>query len=72
MPEPSGLDLGGACSPGPALDGSQRSNLEPEQCGQGGTRVMSGDRPSVAETLRAHASVICLQRPSLPTARLNK
>ena len=33
---------------------------------------MSGHRPSVAETLRAHASVICLQRPSLPKARLNK
>ena len=33
---------------------------------------MSGGRPSVAEALRAHASVICLQHPSLPTARLNK
>ena len=32
----SGLDLGGACSPGPALDGSWQSNLEPDQCGQGG------------------------------------
>ena len=32
----SDLDLGGACHPGPALDGSRRSNLEPEQCGQGG------------------------------------
>ena len=31
----SGLDLGGACSPGLASDGSRRSNLEPEQCGQG-------------------------------------
>ena len=29
----SGLDLGGACSPGLALDGSWQSNLEPEQCG---------------------------------------
>ena len=27
---------------------------------------MSGGRPSVAEVLRAHASVICLQHPSLP------
>ena len=26
---------------------------------------MSGGRPSVAEALRAHASVICLQHPSL-------
>ena len=32
----SGLDLGGACSPGPASDGSWQSSLEPEQCGQGG------------------------------------
>ena len=27
---------------------------------------MSWGRPSVAEALRAHASVICLQHPSLP------
>ena len=33
---PSGLDLGGAGSPRPATDGSQRNILEPEQCGQGG------------------------------------
>ena len=26
----SGLDLGGACSPGPASHSSQQSNLEPE------------------------------------------
>ena len=32
----SGLDLGGAGSPGLATDGSQRSNLEPDQSGQGG------------------------------------
>ena len=32
----SSLDLGGACSPGPASDGSRWSNLEPELCGQGG------------------------------------
>ena len=31
----SGLDLGGAGSPGPTLDGSLWSSLEPEQCGQG-------------------------------------
>ena len=30
------LDLGGANSPGLATDGSQRSNLESEKCGQGG------------------------------------
>ena len=28
--------------------------------------AVSGGRPSVAEALRAHASVICLQHPSLP------
>ena len=27
---------------------------------------MSGGRPSVAEALQAHASVICLQHPFLP------
>ena len=32
----SGLDLGNACSPGLASDSSWWSNLEPEQCGQGG------------------------------------
>ena len=33
---------------------------------------MSRGRPSVAEALRVHASVFCLQRPSLITARLSK
>ena len=32
----SGLVLGGAYNPEPASDSSQQSNLEPEQCGQGG------------------------------------
>ena len=32
----SSLDLGGACSPELALECSWQSNLEPEQCGQGG------------------------------------
>ena len=73
MPEPEQLGPGSAGSPGPATDGSHRSNLEPEQRGQGGyTRCERGGRPGVAEALRAHASVICLQHPSLPTARLNK
>ena len=34
--------------------------------GREDTRTVSGGRPSVAEALRAHASVICLQHPSLP------
>ena len=32
----SNLDLGDASSPGLATDDSWHSNLEPEQCGQGG------------------------------------
>ena len=28
----SGLDLGSACKPGPALDSSWHNNLDPEQC----------------------------------------
>ena len=34
----SSLDLGGACSPGPASDCSWQSNLEPELCGQAGCK----------------------------------
>ena len=34
--------------------------------GREATRAVSRGRPSVAEALRAHASVICLQHPSLP------
>ena len=49
------------------MDDFRGSNLKPEQCGQGGyTRREQGGRPSGAEALRAHASVICLQNPSLP------
>ena len=47
----SGLDLGGARSPGPALDGSQQSNLEPKQCRQGKHTRCEWGKPSVAETL---------------------
>ena len=39
------------------------------------THAVNGGKPSVAKTLRAlptHASDICLQCSSLPTARLNK
>ena len=46
-----GLDLGGACSPGPASDGSPQSNLEPEQCGQGGyTRRERGQAQCARDT----------------------
>ena len=34
--------------------------------GRDATRTVNRGRPSVAEALRAHASVICLQHASLP------
>ena len=40
----SSLDLGSAYNPGPALDGSWQSNLEPEQCGQGGHMHREGGK----------------------------
>ena len=40
--------------------------LVPSSVGREATRAVSEGRPSVAEALRAHASVICLQHPSLP------
>ena len=40
--------------------------------GREATRAVSGGRPSVAEALRARASLIYLQRPSLPTAQLKQ
>ena len=69
MPEPEQLGRGSA---GLTTDGSRRSNLEPEQRGQGGYTCCEQGADSVAGALRAHTSVICLQRPSLPTVRLNK
>ena len=55
---------------------SLESSLEPEQCRRGKhTPALSGGKPSVAgkpRELPTQASDICLQRPSLPTARLNK
>ena len=72
VPEPECLDLGSAYNPGLASDSSQQSNLEPKQCRQGKHTCREWGKPSVAETLRAHTSVICLHRPSLPTAQLNK
>ena len=67
MPEPERLGPGKYRQPRLAADGLRRRNLEPEQHGQRGyTRRERGGRPSVAEALRAHASVICLQHPSLP------
>ena len=52
-----------------------QSNLETEQCRLGKHTRHERGKPSVAQTLRAlpiHASDICLQCSSLPTAHLNK
>ena len=55
-----------ASSPGPAMDGSRQSNLEPEKCGQGGyTRRERGQTQfgwSTASTRQCY-----LQHPSLPS-----
>ena len=68
----SNLGLESAYNPGPASESSWQSNLEPKQCRRKSTHAMSVGKPSVAETLGAHTSVICLQHSSRPTARLNK
>ena len=67
VPEPERLRPGRCMQPRAGLRW-----FPAEQPRAGAVCALSGGRPSVAETLRAHASVICLQRPSLPTARLNK
>ena len=68
----SGLGLGSACNSGhaPCRATWSLSSVDGES-----TCALNGDKPSVAGTLRVlptHASGICLQCPSLPTARLNK
>ena len=50
---------------------SKASILWPSSVGREVTRAVSGGRPSVAEALRAHASVICLQHPDRKSTRLN-
>ena len=64
----SGGDLGNASNPGPAPDSSRQSHLKPEQCRLGKHTRLSGGKPSAAESLPAHASDICSQCSSLPTA----
>ena len=61
----SGLDLGGACSPEPASDGSWWSNLEPEQSGQGGHACCEWGQAQCGWDT-ASTRQCCLQRPSLP------
>ena len=68
----SGLGLGRARNSGPAPCRATWSlSCIDGEC----TCAVNGDKPSVAGTLRVrptHTSDICLQCPSLPTARLNK
>ena len=65
-PSLSGLDRRGAWSLGLASDGSLAELFRAwVVC------TTSRGKPRVDETLQAHASNICLQHPSLPTARLN-
>ena len=74
-PNLTSLDLENAQNPGPTLDSSLQSNLEPEQCRPGKHTHRELGKPSVVHTLQAlptHASNICLQCSSLPTAQLNK
>ena len=72
VPEPEWVRPGKCIQPGLASDSSRQSNLEPKQCRQGKHTCREQGKPSVVETLRAHTSVFCFLRPSLPTAQLNK
>ena len=69
------LDLGSACKPGPPQIFPSRAIYSLNSVDWESTDALSGGKPSVAETLRAlptHATDICLQCFSLPTAQLNK
>ena len=71
-PELSGLGLESACNLGPA---PCRATWSLSSVDGESTHSMSRGKPSVAGTLwvpLTHTSDICLQCPSLPTARLNK
>ena len=65
----SGLDLGSARNTGPV---PCRATWNLSSVDWESTHHVSRGKPSVAKTLRTHSSVICLQRSSLPIARLNK
>ena len=71
-PEPERLTSGSARNSGPA---PCRATWSLSSIDRESTHAVSRGKPSVAETLQAlptHSSDICLQRPSLPTAQLNK
>ena len=65
VPEPEQLGPGSSAQ-GWHLIVPCGTTYSPSSVGREATRAVSGGRPSVAEALRAHASVICLQHPSLP------
>ena len=67
-PNLRGLDLGSACKPGPTSDSSARATWSLSSVDWESTHALSGGKPSVAESLWAHASDICLQCFSLPKA----
>ena len=68
----SGLDLGSAYNPGPASDSFQQSNLEPKQSRQGKHTHREQGQTQCGRDIVSTPSIIILQRPSLPTAQLNK
>jgi len=74
VPEPERLGPGSAGSPGPATDGSRRSDLEPEQCGQGGHmhRERGADPVWLRHCKHTPVLFVCSIPPYLPSARLNK
>ena len=67
VPEPERLRPG-ECIQARASLSSWQSNLEPKQCRQGKHTCHERGKPIVAGTPPTHASVICLQCSSLPTA----
>jgi len=69
-----GLDLGSTGSPGPATDGSRRSNLEPDQRGQGSytRREWGADPVWLRHCEHTLVLLVCSIPPYLPSARLNK
>ena len=75
MPEPERLGPGSAGSPGPATDGSQRSNLEPESVGREATHTVNGEGADPVWLRHfEHTPVlfVCSIPPYLPSVLLNK
>ena len=66
VPEPERLGPGSSAQGRPLIVPGG-TTYSPSSVGREATRAVSGGRPSVAEALRAHISVICLQHPAHPT-----